>query len=195
MMGRNYSRDWPKAIRQRPIHTSTRSTAGMSVIDIWYFDYFFSAGMPVIDQSLCTFQTQTHPCADWEPWLCWGDSLPRVLPSRFEALWQKYIVSTSSFLLEGSAIHLHLAKRMLKHFPLLLNDIYLSDEWEKMHGITVTKMSLTADTTVRMCCTWAVWPRTPPLSSGYSTLEPTLTGAGKMLVWFTLLKTKNNQGR
>ena len=58
-----------------------------------------------------------------------------------------------------------------------------------------TKMSLTADTTVRMCCTWAVWPRTPPLSSGYSTLEPTLTGAGKMLVWFTLLKTKNNQGR
>ena len=30
--------------------------------------------------------------------------------------------------LQGSAIHLHLAKRMLKHFPLLLNDIYLSDE-------------------------------------------------------------------
>ena len=29
-------------------------------------------------------------CADWEPRLRWRDSLPRLLPPRFEALWQIY---------------------------------------------------------------------------------------------------------
>ena len=44
--------------------------------------------------------------------------------------------------LQGSAIHLHLAKRLLKHFPLLLNDIYLSDEY---YGENVLHMSCVAE--------------------------------------------------
>jgi hypothetical protein len=42
----------------------------------------------------------------------------------------------------GTAIHLHLAKRMLKFYPLLLNDIYLSDEY---YGENVLHMSCVAE--------------------------------------------------
>ena len=44
--------------------------------------------------------------------------------------------------LMGTAIHLHLAKRMLKFYPLLLNDIYLSDEY---YGENVLHMSCVAE--------------------------------------------------
>ena len=44
--------------------------------------------------------------------------------------------------LQGTTIHLHLAKRLLKHFPLLLNDIYLSDEY---YGENVLHMSCVAE--------------------------------------------------
>ena len=44
--------------------------------------------------------------------------------------------------LQGTTIHLHLAKRLLMHFPLLLNDIYLSDEY---YGENVLHMSCVAE--------------------------------------------------
>ena len=44
--------------------------------------------------------------------------------------------------LMGTAIHLHLAKRMLKFYPSLLNDIYLSDEY---YGENVLHMSCVAE--------------------------------------------------
>jgi hypothetical protein len=44
--------------------------------------------------------------------------------------------------LMGTAVHLHLAKRMLKFYPLLLNDIYLSDEY---YGENVLHMSCVAE--------------------------------------------------
>ena len=44
--------------------------------------------------------------------------------------------------LQGTTIHLHLAKRLLIHFPLLLNDIYLSDEY---YGENVLHMSCVAE--------------------------------------------------
>ena len=43
---------------------------------------------------------------------------------------------------QGTTIHLHLAKRLLIHFPLLLNDIYLSDEY---YGENVLHMSCVAE--------------------------------------------------
>ena len=47
-----------------------------------------------------------------------------------------------SIYLQGTTIHLHLAKRLLIHFPLLLNDIYLSDEY---YGENVLHMSCVAE--------------------------------------------------
>ena len=44
--------------------------------------------------------------------------------------------------LMGTPIHMHLAKRMLKHFPLLLNDIYLSEEY---YGENVLHMAAVAE--------------------------------------------------
>ena len=42
----------------------------------------------------------------------------------------------------GTPIHMHLAKRMLKFFPLLLNDIYLSEEY---YGENVLHMAAVAE--------------------------------------------------
>ena len=49
---------------------------------------------------------------------------------------------------------LHLAKRMLKHFPLLLNDIYLSEEY---YGENVLHMAAVAEVImgnyrIKKCC-------------------------------------------
>ena len=44
--------------------------------------------------------------------------------------------------LMGTPIHMHLAKQMLKHFPLLLNDIYLSEEY---YGENVLHMAAVAE--------------------------------------------------
>ena len=44
--------------------------------------------------------------------------------------------------LMGTPVHMHLAKQMLKHFPLLLNDIYLSEEY---YGENVLHMSAVAE--------------------------------------------------
>jgi transient receptor potential cation channel subfamily V protein 5 len=44
--------------------------------------------------------------------------------------------------LMGTPIHMHLAKQMLKHFPLLLNDVYLSEEY---YGENVLHMAAVAE--------------------------------------------------
>ena len=44
--------------------------------------------------------------------------------------------------LMGTPVHMHLAKRLLKHFPLLLNDIYLSEEY---YGENVLHMAAVAE--------------------------------------------------
>ena len=56
--------------------------------------------------------------------------------------------------LMGTPIHMHLAKRMLKHFPLLLNDIYLSEEY---YGENVLHMAAVAEVIlgnykIEKCC-------------------------------------------
>ena len=55
---------------------------------------------------------------------------------------------------------LHLAKRMLKHFPLLLNDIYLSEEY---YGENVLHMAAVAEVIIgnyriEKCCNCETWP-------------------------------------
>ena len=47
----------------------------------------------------------------------------------------------------GTPIHMHLAKQMLKHFPLLLNDIYLSEEY---YGENVLHMAHWLDLVTRV---------------------------------------------
>ena len=44
--------------------------------------------------------------------------------------------------LMGTPVHMHLAKRLLKHFPLLLNDVYLSEEY---YGENVLHMAAVAE--------------------------------------------------
>ena len=97
------------------------------------------------------------------------------------------------------------AKRMLKWYPKLLNDIYLSEvnsSPEKLiHQHCVLVMSTTGrmcctcftftlshyhiflvrSTTGRMCCTWDVWPRMPPLLNGFLTLAPISTGSNSQM--------------
>ena len=75
--------------------------------------------------------------------------------------------------LMGTPIHMHLAKQMLKHFPLLLNDIYLSEEY---YGENVLHMAAVAEV-ANFRTSLILVTRIPPLSSGSWTSVPTSTAA------------------
>jgi hypothetical protein len=60
--------------------------------------------------------------------------------------------------LMGTPTHMYIAKRMLKWYPKLLHDVYLSEVRSRRGKLDTFSPR---NTTARMSCTWAAWRRTP----------------------------------